>query len=132
MEEQKSKLELLTDVARGLNNEMHSALVEFLKEHGGFIRTDNREGKDTMYAYIINIGSAYNTQECAILAVALLGEDQVAILPDYTYDMSTNLEGMTDEEVLSSEDWILLMGGECVVNATVYQLCECIEEYVTH
>ena len=129
MEEQESKLLMLADKVNQLNAEMHSALVEFLKEHGGFIRTDNREGKDTMYAYIVNIGTVYETQECAILAVALFEDDQVAILPDYTNGCE-NLEGLTDEEILASEEWELLLGGECIANATAYQLCESLEEYV--
>jgi len=128
MEKQKSKLELLVDAANSLNNEMHNALVEFLKEHNGFIRTDEVKGKDPIYAYIVNIGSAYETQECRILAVALF-DNEVCILPDYTCDM-VNLEGMTNEEILESDDWVSLMGGECIINATAYQLCECLEEYV--
>lgn len=129
MEEQKSKLRLLTDVAKSLNNEMHKALAEFIGEHGGLIRTDKREDKDTMYACVINIDTAYDTKECAILAVRLTDDGQVAILPDYTYD-AVNLDGLSDEEILASEDWVLLMGGDCIINATAYQLCECLEEYV--
>jgi len=120
---------MLADKVNQLNAEMHAALVEFLKEHNGFIRTDNHMRGDTMYAYLYNIESAYEAKECAILAVCLTDNDQVAILPDYTNGCE-NLEGLTDEEILASEEWELLLGGECVANATAYQLCEGIEEYI--
>lgn len=118
-----------------LNGRMHADLVEFLKEHNGFIRTDNYERRtlekdecDTMYAIISN-GEEMENKEYPILAVALFGEDQVGILPDLTYGDTTIL-GMTDQEVLDSENWERIRGGNVLQNATLYNLCECLDEYV--
>ena len=116
-----------------LNGRMHADLVEFLKEHNGFIRTDNYErstlGKDecdTMYTIISN-GEEMENKEYPILAVALFEENQVAVLPNL---VGETIIGMTDQEVLKCNDWELIRGGNVLQNATLYNLCECLEEYV--
>jgi hypothetical protein len=134
MEEQKSKLRLLTDVANGLNNEMHKAIVEFLKQHNGIVRTDNTERRDMGLSLCDNIytismdGDDEPNTEKRVLAVALFGEDQVAVLPDLS-DNETIL-GMTDQEVLDCDNWEWVYGGYTLQNPTLTSICECIEEYV--
>ena len=117
-----------------LNKQMHADIVEFLKQHNGLVRTDNTERRDmglslcdTIYTISMDGDDEPNTEK-RVLAVALFGEDQVAVLPDLS-DNETIL-GMTDQEVLDCDNWEWIYGGYVLQNATLTSICECIEEYV--
>ena len=117
-----------------LNEKMHEDIVQFLKEHNGLIRTDNAERRDKelplcdqIYTISMDGDDEPNTEK-RVLAVALFGEDQVAVLPDLS-DNETIL-GMTDQEVLDCDNWEWIKGGYVLQNATLYNLCEAIEQYV--
>lgn len=117
-----------------LNRQMHADIVEFLKQHNGLVRTDNTERRDMGLSlcdniYVISMdGDDEPNTEKRVLAVALFGEDQVAVLPDLS-DNETIL-GMTDQEVLDCDNWEWIYGGYVLQNATLSNICECIEQYV--
>ena len=129
-----SKLKDNVKAVEELNKQMHADIVEFLKQHNGLIRTDNTERRDmglsvcdTIYTISMDGDDEPNTEK-RVLAVALFGEDQVAVLPDLS-DNETIL-GMTDQEVLDCDNWEWIYGGYVLQNATLTSICECIEEYV--
>lgn len=116
-----------------LNKQMHEDIVQFLKEHNSLVRTDNAERRDkemplcgTIYTISMDGDDEPNTEK-AVLAVALFGEDQVAVLPDLGNE---TISGMTDQEVLDCDNWEWVYGGYTLQNATLTSICECIEEYV--
>jgi len=113
-----------------LNRKMHADIVDFLKEHNGFVRTDNTERRDLIYnIYVISMdGDDEPNTEKRVLAVALFGEGQVAVLPALSRYETIN--GMTDQEVLDCNNWELIFGGYVLQNATLCSICECIEQYV--
>ena len=117
-----------------LNDQMHADLVEFLKKHNGLVRTDNIERREKglpfcgiLYVISMNGDDEPNTEK-EILAVALIGEDQVAVLPNLSGCETIN--GLTDQEVLDCDNWEWIQGGYVLQNATLTSICECIEEYV--
>jgi hypothetical protein len=134
MQEGKSKLKDRVKEVVELNKQMHADIVEFLKQHNGLVRTDNTERRDMGLSLCDNIytismdGDDEPNTEKRVLAVALFGEDQVAVLPDLS-DNETIL-GMTDQEVLDCDNWEWVYGGYTLQNATLTSICECIEEYV--
>lgn len=116
-----------------LNKQMHADIVEFLKQHNGLVRTDNFERIDrglsvcdTIYTISMDGDDEPNTEK-DVLAVALIGEDQVAVLPNLGDE---TILGMTDQEVLDCDNWEWIYGGYTLQNATLTSICECIEEYV--
>lgn len=134
MQEGKNKLKDDVKAVVELNKQMHEDIVEFLKQHNGLVRTDNTERRDMGLSLCDNIytismdGDDEPNTEKRVLAVALFGEDQVAVLPDLS-DNETIL-GMTDQEVLDCDNWEWVYGGYVLQNATLTSICECIEEYV--
>ena len=116
-----------------LNKQMHADIVEFLKQHNGLVRTDNAERRDkklplcdTIYTISMDGDDEPNTEK-DVLAVALIGEDQVAVLPNLGDE---TILGMTDQEVLDCDNWEWIYGGYTLQNATLTSIRECIEEYV--
>lgn len=116
-----------------LNEKMHADIVDFLKQHNGLVRTDNTERRDMglslcdrIYTISMDGDDEPNTEK-EVLAVALIGEDQVAVLPNLG---SETISGMTDQEVLDCDNWEWIKGGYVLQNATLTSICECIEEYV--
>lgn len=130
MQKGKSKLKDRVKSVIKLNIQMHADIVEFLKQHNGLVRTDNAERRDicdNIYTISMDGDDEPNTEK-RVLAVALFGEDQVAVLPAIC-DCETIL-GMTDKEVLDCDNWEWIYGGYTLQNATLTSICECIEEYV--
>lgn len=116
-----------------LNEKMHEDIVQFLKEHNGLIRTDNAERRDKelplcdqIYTISMDGDDEPNTEK-EVLAVALIGEGQVAVLPNLGDE---TISGMTDQEVLDCDNWEWIYGGYTLQSATLTSICECIEEYV--
>lgn len=123
----KSALKAFCDLTHDINKQMHDTLAEFINEHGGFIRTED-PSNSTIYAHVYNEESG-EVEEYPILAVATFDDGkQVGVLPDYTKGHIT-LKGMPDAEVLEDDDWVTIYGGNVTQNSTLYNLCECIEEY---
>lgn len=116
-----------------LNDKMHEDIVEFLKQHNGLVRTDNTERRDKelpfrdqIYTISMDGDDEPNTEK-EVLAVALFGEDQVAVLPNLGNE---TISGLTDQEVLDCDNWEWIKGGYTLQNATLTSICECIEQYV--
>lgn len=117
-----------------LNKKMHEDIVEFLKQHNGLVRTDNAERRDkelplcdTIYTISMDADDEPNTEK-EVLAVALFDGNQVGVLPNISgYE---TIGGLTDEDVLECNDWETIYGGYTLQNATLYNICECIEQYV--
>ena len=129
-----SKLRDLVKEVNNLNSKMHAAIVEVLKANGGIIRTDNNErmieGKptcDNIYTISMDGDDEPNTEK-RVLAVALIGEEQVAVLPAYADDET--IKGCSNEELLNLDTWEWVFGGYTLQNATLTSICEGIEEYV--
>ena len=128
--ERLSKLQTLAQVVVGMNKVMHDCVAEFLKEHNGLVRVENSKDcstKDTIYCIYQDLTG--DQKDCPVLAVALMGNDQVYILPDLTNGCET-IEDVPDSELFKSEEWLPIMGGEVLQNATLYDICAYIEEYV--
>ena len=133
MQEIKSTLKDRVKAVIELNEQMHADIVEFLKAHNGLVRTDNAERRDKgldfcdrIYTISMDGDDEPNTEK-EVLAVALFGEDQVAVLPNLGDE---TISGMTDQEVLDCDNWEWIKGGYVLQNATLTSICECIEQYV--
>lgn len=114
-----------------LNKRMSDAVAEVLRQHNGFIRTDEDWDKDTIYCYIFD-EALETTTENKVLAVALF-DGEVCVLPASSSPSSSfneTLDGMTDDEVLNCDGWYSIFGGMCCISPTLYYLCEGIEQYV--
>lgn len=129
-----SVLKELVKEANSLNEKMHTAIVEVLKQHGGLIRTDNTEREiekmplcDIIYTVSMDGDYVPNTEK-EVLAVSLDKEEQVCVLPDLSgYE---TIGGLTDQEVLDCDNWEVINGGYTMKNATLYNICEALEQYV--
>ena len=127
------KLTELAKEVENLNEKMHAEIVKFLKEHNRLVRTDRNETKssrDDMPSniYVISMDSGELNTEKRVLAVAIFEDEQVAVLPAFS-DNET-IKGMTDQEVLDCDDWEWINDGFVLQNATLWSICENIEEYV--
>jgi hypothetical protein len=129
-----SKLVNLVSEVSDISTKMHNAVVELLKENGGIIRTDNNErmlcGKQfcsTVYA-ITQKDDDEPLSEKRVLAVALIGEEQVAVLTESC--KGETIKGLTDQELLNLDRWEWVNGGFVHKTATLESICECIEEYL--
>lgn len=117
------------DLTDNINKQMHDTLAEFINEHGGIIRTENPDN-DTMYAIVYD-EELEMYKEYKVLAVATFdGGKSVGVIGHFVGDTPITFEKMSDEEVLEEDGWYTLYGGMMMWNATLYCLCECIEEYV--
>ena len=111
--------------AFSLNDKMEQAIIKIVKENGGLVRTDNPK-YDTIYGYIFNeeIGTYV---ERKILALATYEDNGLSILFGAKYE---TLDGMTNDEILESEEWEPVMAGMVIANATLLDICEKLEEYI--
>ena len=124
-----SKLKQLGQEANDLNWKMYDELVIFVEKHGGLIRTDNYERKKkcaNIYVISMDGDDTLNTEK-RVMAVALF-ETGLAVLPELSF--VETIKGMTDQEVLDCDNWEWIYGGYVQQNATLYNLCEAIEQYV--
>lgn len=110
-----------------LNQDMNNILVGILKSTGKeLIRTDNDANKSTIYAFIFD-DYFTNYTEKKVLAVAVFEGRYVGVLVG---ENNETLDGMTDDAILEMEEWYTMFGGYVMSNATLYNLCENIEEYL--
>lgn len=115
------KLEKLAKETCSLNEQMHKALVEFVKENGNLIRTNNNDERDIIFG-IVDEDDGYGYQEKKINAVTT-HENSLSVFFE-------DVEELTDEELVEHWKWHSVMGGMVLSNATLWALCEFIEEYV--
>ena len=132
--EQENQFKPLIDEVLDLNKRMMKALVAYVKEHGGLIRTDilchieDRVHLPTIYAVLMQSDFAPN-HEYPIMAIAVDTDDELMILPDFT-EGYTNLGDYTKEQILALDDWMKFSEGYISINVTLYNICELIEQYV--
>jgi hypothetical protein len=106
---------------------MNNILVGILKSTGKeLIRTDNDTDKSTIYAFVFD-DYFTNYTEKKVLAVAVFEGRYVGVLVG---ENNETLEGMTDDAILEMDEWYTIFGGYLLSNATLYNLCENIEEYL--
>ena len=110
-----------------LNQDMNNILVGIIKStEKELIRTDNDIDKSTIYAFVFD-DYFTNYTEKKVLAVAVFEGRYVGALVG---ENNETLEGMTDEAILEMDEWYTMFGGYVLSNATLYNLCENIEEYL--
>ena len=110
-----------------LNQDMNNILVGILKStEKELIRTDNDIDKSTIYAFVFD-DYFTNYTEKKVLAVAVFEGKYVGVLVG---ENNETLDGMTDDAILEMDEWYTIFGGHLLSNATLYNLCENIEEYL--
>lgn len=109
------KLDCYRKLIEEQNIEMHKALVEAVKCAGGKIETDD-ECYETLNAIIFD-EAADSFVECTIDAVKVVDDDLYIHTEDIYQDYDSN-------------KWYGVMGGLVLINATLYNLCEIIPEYL--
>ena len=116
MEEIVSKFKELTNKTIELSKEMERALVALTKKAGGKIDTSNDGmNNDTIFAYVWDeIEETYLEKKVVEVEVE---DDNLIITLDY---------GLSTEE----ECKYSIFGGLVLINVTLYNLCECLWEYV--
>ena len=125
--EQKQDLSNSIQAVMNINQDMNNILVGILKStEKELIRTDNDIDKSTIYAFVFD-DYFTNYTEKKILAVAVFEGRYVGVLVG---ENNETLEGMTDEAILEMDEWYTMFGGYVLSNATLYNLCENIEEYL--
>lgn len=110
------KLRELAQKAVALSHEMENAIIELVNNAGGCVDTSNEDFQcDTIYAYV---WSEYDETyvEKRVVKVRTDGNSLIIKL-DYA---------LSEEEDCEYS----IFGGLVLINATLYNLCECIEEYI--
>jgi hypothetical protein len=116
MEESKNKLVELTAKVVELSKEMEKSLIEFTKKAGGKIDTCNNDRhNDTIYAYVWDEVEETYLEKKVIEVEA--ENDNLVITLDY---------GLSTEEDCK----YTIFGGLILINATLYNLCDYLWEYV--
>lgn len=125
--QQKQDLSNSLQAVLNTNQDMNNILCGILKSTGKkLIRTDDDTNKSSIYAYLFD---EYCTQyeEKRVLAITVFEGRFIGVL---LIEDDTNLDGMTDDEILELDNWYTMFGGLIMSNATLYNLCENIEEYL--
>lgn len=109
-----------------LNDEMEQAIITIVQANGGLIRTDNNERRGTIYAFVMD-SCMGDVIEKEVLAVSVF-DNNLSVLVQWgdLYDLNE----LTDKEVLELDNWYTVTGGYVTANATLYNLCDCILDYV--
>lgn len=125
--QQKQDLSNSIQAVLNLNQDMNNILVGILKSTGKkLIRTDDDTDKSSIYAYLFDDYFTYY-EEKRVLAVTIFEGRFIGVL---LIEDDTTLDGMTDDEILELDNWYTMFGGYILSNATLYNLCENIEEYL--
>ena len=120
-----------------LNQKMNDTLVGIIKcaSEKQIVRTDKQRIKDfdgkvthrsTIYAYVFDQGLEQYTEE-KVSAVAVFENKTIGVLLCGDVEFGTDT---TDDILLESSEWYTVDGGMLCSNATLYNLCENIEEYL--
>ena len=100
---------------------MYDALLELIKNNGGFVDTQNCNGKrDTIFS----IDCSDDTYECDILALRVKN-NEIQYVSEYGYCCQYTREEIEDM------DWTNLRGGNNYYVQTLINICDRIDEYVT-
>ena len=98
-----------------LSKEAEQVLVEYVNSHGGEIDTSNDMHKDTIWALIWDeIDELYSERK--VISVKTFN-DRLLIQVDYP---------LSTEE----DSWYAVSGGLVLINATLFNLLDCLPEYV--
>ena len=125
---QNQKLNKLTENVLKLNVQMEKQIIEIVKANGGLIRTDDADCKDTIFGYVYD-DILEKSIEQKVLAVAVFEDNDLGVLMGDTYEMFDDDE--TDEQILEYDNWHIIEGiGKVVINATLYNICENLWEYL--
>ena len=116
----KELIQQMNDYCRHTTEEskiIHDVLIEFIKKASGEIDTSNEDNSnDPIYAYIYN-DFAEACTEFKVDKVRVDGKDVMIYASDY-YSEDDN------------DKWFPILGDYVIANATLYNLCECLPEYV--
>jgi hypothetical protein len=118
-------LDNLVSEVNSLNDKMKQAIIKIVKENGGLVRTDDPKC-DPIYGFIFNEEIA-QYEDRKIIAIATYEDNELSILFGAEYE---TLDGMTNDEILESEEWEPVMYGMVIANATLLDICEKLEEYI--
>lgn len=125
--QQKQDLSNSIQAVLNINQDMNNILVGILKSTDKkLIRTDDDTDKSSIYAYLFDDYLTYY-EEKRVLAVTIFEGRFIGVL---LIEDDTTLDGMTDDEILELDNWYTMFGGYILSNATLYNLCENIEEYL--
>ena len=125
--QQKQDLSNSIQAVLNINQDMNNILVGILKSTDKkLIRTDDDTDKSSIYAYLFDDYFTYY-EEKRVLAVTIFEGRFIGVL---LIEDDTTLDGMTDDEILELDNWYTMFGGYILSNATLYNLCENIEEYL--
>ena len=125
---QNQNLNKLTENVLKLNVQMEKQIIEIVKANGGLIRTDDADCKDTIFGYVYD-DILEKVIEQKVLAVAVFEDNDLGVLMGDTYEMFDDDE--TDEQILEYDNWHIIEGiGKVVINATLYNICENLWEYL--
>ena len=103
---------------------MNKALVDYVRKQGGLVRTYNFNlTHDNIYGYAFDYDTDV-TREFRVGAVAVFNNGENLCIIEDIFGCDS-----TDEELLESDEWLYVFGGEVLQNATLYNLCAFIEEY---
>lgn len=114
--------ECLDDTIK-LNEKMTETLVGIIGDD--VIRTDNDKDKSTIFAFVFDEDLEHYREE-KISAIAVFEGNVVGLLINGNIDLSD----VSDDDLLESDDWYSINGGYILINATLYNICENIREYI--
>lgn len=98
-----------------LSKEAEQVIVEYVNSHGGEIDTSNNEDKDTIWAFVYDeIDEAYSERK--VTSVKTFNN---RLLIQVDYPLSTE-----------EDSWYAVSGGLVLINATIFNLLDCLPEYV--
>lgn len=131
---QKNRLSECIQDTINLNQKMVGCLVDIIEsvnEENKLIRVDKRinvQGvfRSQIYAYVFDMGLEQVTEEI-VSAIAVFEDNDIGVL---LCGGEISLDSLTDEEILELDDWYTIGGGNLICNATLYNICENIEEYI--
>jgi hypothetical protein len=96
-----------------LSKRMEAALIDYVSSKGGYIDTTD-DHSDSIWAFVFDeIDEHYVEKQ--VIAVKVENNN---LLIKLDYPLSTE-----------EDAWYNVTGGLCLINATLYNLCECIWEY---
>lgn len=125
--QQKQDLSNSIQAVLNINQDMNNILVGTLKStEKELIRTDDDTDKSSIYAYLFDdYFGQYEKKR--VLAVTIFEGRFIGVL---LIEDDTTLDGMSDDEILELEDWHTIFDKQILSSATLYNLCENIEEYL--
>jgi hypothetical protein len=97
-----------------LSEEIGKALVEFVNSKGGKIDTSNDEDNDTLFAFVWDEANGTFCEK-KVVEVGVGYNNSLYVKVDEPFD---------DDDVYP------IFGGYVLVNATLYSICDILEEYV--